>query len=213
MDLDPMEYVENDDDDEEQSAEERREERVAEKRKSRLNTIVAVTVALLATFMGVCKVKDDNIVQAMQQEQAKSIDTWAWYQAKKTRLEVAQIAATQLRLQAQTAPPTAQPAYKKEIALQMAAADKESKELKDTQKEAKAHDDQYDAFNYHDDQFDLSDALMSISIALLAMTSLTQKRWLFAVAMVPTFFGVLMGLAGLFSWHIHSDYMAKLLGT
>ena len=31
----------------------------------RLNAAVAVTVAVLATFMGICKVKDDNIVQAM----------------------------------------------------------------------------------------------------------------------------------------------------
>ena len=33
----------------------------------KLNQCVAITVALLATFMGICKVKDDNIVQSMQQ--------------------------------------------------------------------------------------------------------------------------------------------------
>jgi len=43
---------------------------------SRLNSWVAITVALLATFMGICKVKDDNIVQAMQQAQADKIDHW-----------------------------------------------------------------------------------------------------------------------------------------
>ena len=43
---------------------------------ARLNTWVAFTVALLATFMGICKVKDDNIVQAMQQAQADRIDNW-----------------------------------------------------------------------------------------------------------------------------------------
>ena len=31
---------------------------------------------LLATFMGICKVKDDNIVQAMQQAQADKIDNY-----------------------------------------------------------------------------------------------------------------------------------------
>ncbi len=30
----------------------------------------AITVAILATFMGICKVNDDNIVQAMRQAQA-----------------------------------------------------------------------------------------------------------------------------------------------
>ena len=39
-----------------------------------LNSAVALTVALLATFMGICKVKDDNIVQSMQQAQANKLD-------------------------------------------------------------------------------------------------------------------------------------------
>ena len=46
--------------------------------RGRLNTLVAITVALLATFMGVCKVKDDNLVQAMQQAQADLIDHWRY---------------------------------------------------------------------------------------------------------------------------------------
>jgi hypothetical protein len=31
------------------------------------------------------------------------------------------------------------------------------------------------------------------------------------VAMVPTVFGVFMGLAGLLGWHVHPDAIAKLL--
>src|SRR5512147_2149392 len=63
---------------------------------ARLNTWVAVTVALLATFMGICKVKDDNIVQAMQQAQADKLDHWSFYQARNIRQEVAQGALDQL---------------------------------------------------------------------------------------------------------------------
>src|SRR5215468_6251895 len=65
---------------------------------SRLNTWVAITVALLATFMGICKVKDDNIVQGMQQAQADRIDHWAFYQARNIRQEIAQAQVTQLAL-------------------------------------------------------------------------------------------------------------------
>ena len=43
----------------------------------------------LATFLGVCKVKDDNIVQAMQQAQADRLDHWNFYQARNIREEVA----------------------------------------------------------------------------------------------------------------------------
>ena len=77
--------------------------------------------------------------------------------------------------------------------------------------QAQADQATYDALNYRDDQFDLSDALLALAISLLAMTALTHKRWLYAVAMVPTAFGVLMGLAGLLGWHIHSDLLARLL--
>lgn len=67
------------------------------------------------------------------------------------------------------------------------------------------------ALNYRDDQFDLSDALVAIAISLLAVTALAHKRWLFRLALVPTFFGVLMGLAGLLGWKLHSDVLARLL--
>jgi len=44
--------------------------------KDRLNTWVAISVALLASFMAVTKVKDDNIVQAMLQAKSDAVDTW-----------------------------------------------------------------------------------------------------------------------------------------
>ena len=57
-----------------------------ERKKDRLNTLVAITMALLATLTGICKVKDDNIVQTMQQAQ---VDHWSWYQSLHVREEVA----------------------------------------------------------------------------------------------------------------------------
>src|SRR3978361_1915397 len=75
-------------------------------RHPRLNPAVAITVALLATFMGICKVKDDNIVQAMQQAQADRIDQWSFYQARNIRQEIAQAELTELTISrgAETSP-------------------------------------------------------------------------------------------------------------
>jgi len=47
-----------------------------------LNSWIAGLVAVVATFMAVGNIKDGNIVQAMQQSQAKSVDSWSYYQAK-----------------------------------------------------------------------------------------------------------------------------------
>ena len=201
-----METVENIQEDEETHSE-------RERHKSRLNNAVAIMVALLATFMGVAKVKDDNIVQAMQQVQAKSVDTWAWYQAKKTRLQTAQASVDNFEILRETAPANVKPKIERKIETYQQQVTKEASSLADVEKQAKGYDTDYDKFNFHDDQFDLSDALLAIAISLFAVTSLTQKRWLFALALVPTFFGVLYGLAGLFNLGLHSDYFAKLLGT
>jgi hypothetical protein len=211
MEIDPLEHINDDENDDDEIKEELSEEHKQEKRRSRLNAWVAITVALLATFMGICKVKDDNIVQAMQQAQAKSIDDWNYYQARNIRAELAQATADQLSVLASSQQGTAQDATKKLVQSYVAIA--KEQETKKVQTKADAEGDQkaYNAYNYHDDQFDLSDALVSIAISLFALTSLTQKRWLFGLALIPTFFGVLMGLAGLLGWHIHPDALTNLL--
>ena len=178
--------------------------------RSRLNTLVAITVALLATFMGVCKIKDDNIVQAMQQAQADRVDHWSYYQAKVVREEVARAAADQMRAQASVTTPAAA-ALRATAARYDSLADGEATKKAAVRAQAEGDQKTYDALNYRDDQFDLADAMAAIAISLLAITSLTQKRWLYATALVPTSVAVLMGLAGLLGWHLHSDTIARLL--
>ena len=204
MDPDPMQYVEQDDNDKNKQA--------ADARSSRkLNTLVAISVALLATFMGICKVKDDNIVQAMQQAQADKIDNYSWYQARNIREEIAKATIAELTAQAASAPPQAQPVYQEQIKAYQAIAQDQAEKKKTQQTDAEKSDRTYNELNYHDDQFDLSDAMLALAISLLALTALTQKRWLFVIAMVPTFFGTLMGLAGLFGWAIHPNALTRLL--
>ena len=96
---------------------------------SALGTRVALTVALLATFLGVCKVKDDNIVQAMQQAEADRLDQWSFYQARNIREEIARSTVTQLELQAQAVPPAQAPAYQQAIARYQALVEDEERRL------------------------------------------------------------------------------------
>ncbi len=176
-----------------------------------LNRRVAVTVALLATFMGVCKIKDDNIVQAMQQAQADKIDHWSYYQARNVREEIAGSMATQLKLAAMGRPVGEQAAYAEAVKKYetLAADQKTKKELV----RAQAERDQtvYDASNYRDDQFDLSDVLLAIAISLLAITTLTGQRWLYIASMVPTSIGVFFGVAGLAGLPFHPAWIMGLL--
>lgn len=203
MDIDPDELIE--------TARQAGERPEAPPAQSRLNVAVALTVALLATFMGICKIKDDNIGQGMQQAQADKIDHWAFYQARNAREEVAKAALTQLRLQAVGAPASAAEGYRQAITHYETLAAEQSAKKDELRKQAEADQQRYDALNYRDDQFDLSDALLAIAIAMLAVTALTQLWWLYAAAMVPTAFGVLMGLAGLGGWPLHPDMIVQWL--
>ena len=202
MELNPMDSVETA---HEQAAV------TSDRGNARLNTWVALTVAILATFMAVCKVKDDNIVQAMQQAQADRIDHWGYYQARNLREEVAQATLVQLRLNAAASSDAQRTAYHDAIKAYDALVVDQANKKQAVLAEAKADQKTYDALNIHDDQFDLSDALLAIAISLLALTALTHKRWLFWVAMLPTFAGVLMGLAGLLGWALHPNALAALL--
>ena len=179
--------------------------------QERLNATVAVTVAILATFMGICKVKDDNIVQAMQQAQADKLDHWAYYQARTIRQDLALSTATQLELAQISAPAAAASAYQREAAHYQAQAAEQVQKKHEVQALAEQDQKNYDALNYRDDQFDLSDALLAIAIAMLAVTALTQLWPLYVASLVPTFFGALMGLAGLAAWPIHPDLLIQLL--
>src|SRR5437868_12630708 len=105
MDIDPLETA--------QSAEADDDSAFARFRK--LNQCVAITVALLATFMAICKVKDDNIVQSMQQAQANKIDHWDFYQARNIREEVAKGTLLQLQLALPAQPADRQASYQQAI--------------------------------------------------------------------------------------------------
>ena len=196
MEIDPMEAVEQ-----------------AEKQGNfakRLNMVIAVTVAILASFLGVCKVKDDNIVQSMQQMQANKLDHWAYYQARNIREEVAKATLVQLRLAADISS-----AEQKRYQPAIEAYEKIATEQRQKKDELKAQADQdqkdYDAANFRDDQFDLSDALIAIAISMLAVTALTRQWWLYFFSLGPSALGIFMGLSGFAGWAIHPDALIRIL--
>jgi len=159
--------------------------------------------------------KDGNVVQAMQQAQAKSVDQWAYYQAKGTKQHIAENTAELLQVQAEMASnlkPEQRAKVEKRIADQQRLTKKYEQEKEQIRAEAEQAAKDYDALNVHDDQFDLAEACLSVAIALAGITALTRKRWLFGMASVLAAFGILFGLAGFLHWQLHSDLMARLLG-
>lgn len=179
---------------------------------SRLNSIIAALVAIAATFMALCNVKDGNIVQGMAQAQANAVDQWAYYQAKGMKQNLAEATLDQLQLQRAMLTDSKFAAMLDEkIAIYQKQVKKYEKEKIDIKTNAEGQQKEYDRLNLHDDQFDMSDACLSVAIALFGVTALTKKRWLLVFASLFMFFGVLFGLAGFFAWGLHPDFLAKFL--
>ena len=145
----------------------------AEGDNKRLNKLVAVTVVILTVFMAITKVKDDNIVQAMQKAKSESVDAWTEYQAARIKLHVDENGLSTLRLLETTA--VDKTLAGKQAAEYEADIKKYQARSAETMAKAKALEAEYDRLNFRDDQFDMSDAFLSIAVAVAAVAALTER--------------------------------------
>ena len=182
----------------------------SESDRNSFNNMIAVAVALISAFMAVSKVKDDNIVQAMQKAQADVVDYWNEYQARQQRRVLVEVTIAQTRALSVDPLPEA---LGRTVAEWQKAADTFKGRADEASAKAKASQAAYDALNDRDDLFDLSDALLSVSLALFAVTALVRIRWLFGVATVLGLVGGFFGVCGFAGWTSYSPgWLIALLG-
>jgi hypothetical protein len=162
-------------------------------------------VAITATFMALCNVKDGNIVQAMSQAQAHSIDAWSYFQSKSTKQAIALNSMELIKLQHIANSDIVIKKYQADI-------DRYEQEKNAIKKQAEGFQKEYDDINMFDDQFDMTEALLTISIAMLGITSLTQNKKLLCFSSFVSLLGIILGLAGFFKINIHSDFISRILG-
>ena len=179
--------------------------------RERLNSLVAITVALLASFMAITKVKDDNIVQAMQQAKVNAVDTWGEYQAKKIKHHLAELGINQLLALELSASTNAAPQLAKMRQRYQSEIERYQGEEKTLMDKARGFEKEYDTLNFRDDQFDLSDAALSVALGVLAVAALANRRWLLVLAWCFGAFGLVMGLAGLLQLKLHPDWLVRWL--
>ena len=188
-------------------------EAVEQARESRLNSIIALMVAIAATLMALDNIKDGNVGQAMALVQARAVDAWSYYQSKSTKQNLAEATLDTLQAMRATSPAGSPAAadLEKRIATYQAQVARYEKEKNDIKAQAEGYQAEYNRLNLHDDQFDLSDAGFSVAIALFGVTALTRKRWLLGVAAVFLTIGLVFGLAGFMGWDLHPDLLMSWL--
>ena len=173
-------------------------------KESRLNSYIAVTVAISATFMAVCNIKDGNIVQGMSQAQAHTVNSWSYFEAKSTKQMITENTLLLLQTNNSGATQTI-----KNLEAKIARYQVEKEEIKN---KAVAFEQEYNDLNVFDDQFDMTDAFLSIAIALFGITALTQKKWLFYFAAGLSSAGLFFGITAFLQVPVHFGWISKVLG-
>ena len=178
----------------------------------RLNNLVAITVVILSVFMAVSKIKDDNIGQAMQKAKAESVDAWSEYQASRVKLHIDENGLAQLRL-LETAGNFDKALAAKQAAEFEADIKKYEARSKETRARAEGLEKEYDRLNFRDDQFDMSEAFLSIAIAVSAVAALVDSFPLLYVAWGSGALGIFFSFAGFAGLNFRPEWLAQFLGT
>lgn len=181
-----------------------------EKAESSLETWVGLMVVITATFLGISNVKDNNIVQKMQQKQVDQNNNWAWFQARNIRMGVYEAASEEMSL---PNPETPDLKAKREAmsAKYMSMAKSQEKKMEAQKEAAEQASKDYDDLNKIDDKFDLCDALLALSMALMGVTALIKRWWLFFLALFPFALGLYIGIAGFAGFDVQLPFLEAFM--
>ncbi len=185
----------------------------AEQASDRLISVIAALVAVLATVMAMFNIKDGNIVQAMAQAQAGSVNAWAYFQAKSTKQSLAESVLDQLSLEREqrSLSPEARALLDQKIAFYREKVDRYESEKNEIKDRAEGYEREYDRLNFHDDQFDIAEAGITVALAVLGIAALARRTWLVWFAVVFAGLGVASGVAGFVGGEFHLDLIARML--
>jgi hypothetical protein len=181
--------------------------------ESKLNSKIALFVALTATFMAICNIKGGNIGQNMSKAQSKSVSSWTYFQSKSTKQNLSEntIEILNSQLSNLTSQKSREEIEKKILKYKEKVAKYEI-EKNEIKAMALAEEKSYDAMNIFDDQFDMTEAILSIAIAMFGLSALTQKKELFFFAITLSILGIVLGLTGFLNISLHSEFISNILG-
>jgi hypothetical protein len=179
--------------------------------RERLNMMIAISVAVLSTFVALSNIKDGNIVQSMTVAQSGAVDTWSQYQAKRLRQALAENGVREGEMLLEVVPQEKRANVDKLIALHKKDIERYDKDKKELADKAKGLEEQYDKLGAVDDQFDLADAVLTLSLTMMAATALVGKKPLLYFAWVMMALGFYIGLGGFLGYAVHPDALIKFL--
>lgn len=166
-------------------------EATADTKGERLNNWIALTIALLASFLAISTIKSGNVEDGVAQAQAERNNSWAWYQAVRVREDMGSYELAQLqRLLRVSTSEEESGRLRAEIAAQEQEMVRIRARKDEVEHRARGAEAEFARLSVFANQYDFSDALIAISLALFAVCALGRVAWLFWFAMAPALGGV-----------------------
>ena len=166
---------------------------------------IGVMAAIIAIFLSGVTILSHRSHTAAVVEKTEANNQWSYFQAKSTKQSIAENALDVIKFENKPGSEIIIKKYEEKIA----RYETEKAEIK---AQAESFAKEYDAINVFDDQFDMTDAFLSISMALFGITALTQKKWLFYFSCLVSLSGIIFGLAAFLHISLHSDFISGILG-
>ncbi len=180
----------------------------------RFNNRIALTIALLVTFLALSTIKSGNADQAVAQAQAERNNSWAWYQAVRVREDMATYELQHLQRLARAqdaAVVTEVQALAAEVAAQEGELARVRERKDEVEQRALGAEADLARLSVIADQYDFSDALLAIAMALLAVCALAKVRWLYWFSLLPAVGGLTWGIAAMLKYAIPAQALTAWL--
>lgn len=189
------------------------EESVERRAGDRLNSAIALLVALTATVLALVNIKDGNVVQAMSVARTQAANAWSYFQAKSTKQALAQAALDQLELQAELF--EGRPEVKARLVARVEQyrgnVDRYEREKAEVRQKAEAFEKEYERLNVVDDQLDIAEACLSMALALYGVTALLGNRRLLWLSVLVAGGGFALAVGAFAGWTYRPEWFARLL--
>jgi hypothetical protein len=150
----------------------------------------------------------------MARSQAEAVNSWNFYQAKSMKQMLSEDAADQLETYLAVSVNLSEKTrtgLEQEIQQQKLQAARYESEKEEVKKKAERFDEDYHRLHIRHDQLDLSEAFLTLTMALYGMTALTRRKWLFGLAVAVLATGLVFGMAGFLDLPIHPEPLARFL--
>jgi hypothetical protein len=178
------------------------------------NRMVAITVAVLALFMVLGKVKDGNIETKMMTTLMVQLDDLNLMQDRSIKQHLFELQIQHWQLMQGLSGLNLRPAEQQQLTALLADWQAEAAHMEQAKTDLKTKADatkaKHDALKIQDQQFHFSEALLTLAITLFAVSALVKSKHLYGVGVGVSVLGIVMELSGFLSWNLHLDFLRFL---